>query len=198
MFADRGERLRKLVGNDDAELSVQTIMKLGRLPKWLVKAGEFLLKQFDKFGSSIIGASKGYDSLYEYFGHVSKFMDWQESFMKTWMDENLDAVICPVFPSSAVTRDIIPFVAACGIYCQMYNSLNYPAGVIPVTKVTQEDLDNAFNHKIFTPNSTVDKLLLKSSKGSVGLSVGVQCVALPYKDEMCLRVMREIERGLKN
>ncbi len=31
-------------------------------------------------------------------------------------------------------------------------------------------------------------------KGGVGLPVAVQCVSLPWQDEMCLRFMREVEQ----
>lgn len=31
-------------------------------------------------------------------------------------------------------------------------------------------------------------------KRSVGLPVAVQCVALPWQEELCLRFMREVER----
>lgn len=30
-------------------------------------------------------------------------------------------------------------------------------------------------------------------EGGVGLPVAVQCVSLPWQDEMCLRLMREVE-----
>lgn len=31
-------------------------------------------------------------------------------------------------------------------------------------------------------------------RNSVGLPVAVQCVALPWQEELCLRFMREVER----
>jgi len=33
-------------------------------------------------------------------------------------------------------------------------------------------------------------------RGVVGLPVGVQVAALPWRDELCLRLMRELEQGL--
>lgn len=33
--------------------------------------------------------------------------------------------------------------------------------------------------------------------GAQGLPVGVQCVALPWQDELCLRFMKEVEELVK-
>jgi len=38
--------------------------------------------------------------------------------------------------------------------------------------------------------------MLQYFKGSKGLPVNVQCVALPYQEELVLRVMMDIEQGL--
>lgn len=35
--------------------------------------------------------------------------------------------------------------------------------------------------------------LLQAVKSGVGLPVAVQCVALPWQEELCLRLMKEIE-----
>ena len=40
--------------------------------------------------------------------------------------------------------------------------------------------------------------LIQAMQDAQGLPVGVQCVALPYMEELCLRVMNDVETGLKN
>jgi Asp-tRNA(Asn)/Glu-tRNA(Gln) amidotransferase A subunit family amidase len=40
--------------------------------------------------------------------------------------------------------------------------------------------------------------LYQFSEGSLGLPVGVQCVALPYQEELVLRLMKAVETGLKH
>ena len=37
----------------------------------------------------------------------------------------------------------------------------------------------------------------QSMVGAEGLPVGVQVVGLPWRDETCLRIMKELETGLK-
>lgn len=37
------------------------------------------------------------------------------------------------------------------------------------------------------------RLCVQAVSGGQGLPVAVQCVALPWQDELCLRFMREVE-----
>lgn len=77
-------------------------------------------------------------------------------------------------------------------YTALYNLLNFPVGVIPITKVTAEDEDQLRHYK-GTFGGFGDKLFIEAMQGSVGLPVSVQCVSLPWQDELCLRLMRELE-----
>jgi fatty acid amide hydrolase len=91
-------------------------------------------------------------------------------------------------------------------YTGLFNLLDFPAGTVPVTTVRREDLDNLNNYKA---SDYYEKLLVKSAKvklrilrvkifqGTLNFPVGVQVCSLPYRDEMVLRVMREIEDSIK-
>uniref|UniRef100_A0A8C6XH15 Fatty-acid amide hydrolase 1 n=1 Tax=Naja naja TaxID=35670 RepID=A0A8C6XH15_NAJNA len=75
----------------------------------------------------------------------------------------------------------------------LYNYLDFPAGVVPVTTVTKEDEEELKNFKGHF-NDLGDKLFAKAVKESVGLPVAIQCVALPLQEELCLRFMKEVEK----
>ncbi|XP_053492952.1 vitamin D3 hydroxylase-associated protein [Ictalurus furcatus] len=78
-------------------------------------------------------------------------------------------------------------------YTALYNVLNFPAGVVPVTEVTAEDEDQ-LNHYSRYFGDAGDKTFFEAIRGGVGLPIAVQCVALPWQEEMCLRLMREVEK----
>ncbi|GFR74393.1 fatty-acid amide hydrolase 1-like [Elysia marginata] len=197
LAADRLAKLRKLMANDKAVPAISTNLKLGQLPVWLCKAAEFIIGFKDQMLASMFGAAVGFRSVEEYIDKVEDLENFRLRFLDAWLDMALDAVICPVFPSPAPTREIVKMVTPAGVYCWLYNAVNYPAGVVPVTKVTKEDLDKTFDPTHFQPRNVFEKLLLKSTKGSEGHSIGVQCVALPFKEEMCLRVMRDLAQALE-
>ena len=46
-------------------------------------------------------------------------------------------------------------------------------------------------------NTDLLVLLFQNMPGSVGLPVNVQVVTLPWRDELCLRVMEDLQEALK-
>ncbi|XP_068959145.1 fatty-acid amide hydrolase 1-like [Petaurus breviceps papuanus] len=75
----------------------------------------------------------------------------------------------------------------------LYIYLDFPAGVVPVSTVTSEDEKELHKYQGCFEDSW-DLRLQKDPKNSVGIPVGVQCVALPWQEELCLRLMHEVER----
>ncbi|XP_069089325.1 fatty-acid amide hydrolase 1-like [Pleurodeles waltl] len=75
----------------------------------------------------------------------------------------------------------------------LFNVLNFPAGVVPVTIVTEDDEEQLKQYKGHY-NDHWDNLLKQAARGGVGLPVAVQCVALPWQEELCLRLMKEVEQ----
>ena len=74
----------------------------------------------------------------------------------------------------------------------MFNFCNFPAGVLPITKVRKEE--QVFVTKFTDRMSTCFKKIME---GSEGLPIGIQVVANCWEDEKVVCVMREIEKGVK-
>lgn len=94
----------------------------------------------------------------------------------------------------AVTHDVPMKVFATVSYTALFNLLDYAAGVVRVTEVSEDD-DRALEE--YPVSDPWYKIVKDATKGSVGLPVGVQCVAPPFREEVCLRVMREIETAVR-
>ena len=84
-------------------------------------------------------------------------------------------------------------VAIClprGGYSTLYNILGYPAGVVPLTRVRNDEVVGCASSK-----DMVEQAARKVELGSVGLPVGVQVVARPWREHVALAVMRAIEEA---
>lgn len=117
---------------------------------------------------------------------------WQQAFLRTWRSLHIDALLCPVTGVPALKHGGTVGLELAISYTTMFNSLQYPAGVVPVTFVKQNEdyydgpgQDDALNERV-----------RKSMLGSVGLPVAAQVTALPYQDELVLRLMSEIEADI--
>jgi len=134
------------------------------------------------------------------YAEIDKF---KGQFFHFWRRYELDALICPVNATPALPVDI-PQQLFCTYwsYCALYNLLNYTAGTVKCTDVTAADEASALDGPEskrggLDDNDCVSRLLRKCQKGSAGLPVGIQVVTLPYREEMCLRLMKEIEAGVR-
>eukprot|EP01102_Stenamoeba_stenopodia_P021690 TRINITY_DN8818_c0_g1_i1.p1 TRINITY_DN8818_c0_g1~~TRINITY_DN8818_c0_g1_i1.p1 ORF type:complete len:634 (+),score=79.47 TRINITY_DN8818_c0_g1_i1:230-2131(+) len=115
-----------------------------------------------------------------------------------WKAFGLDAVICPVTLAPALLVDHAKwenFVWEIP-YTMIWNLIHFPAGNVPVT-VAKPDEDKGWKHYDGTSNDSYAKLMRKSLDNDQGLPVGVQVVALPFKDEKCMRVMKDIAEQIR-
>uniref|UniRef100_A0A3P8Y1F7 Fatty-acid amide hydrolase 1 n=1 Tax=Esox lucius TaxID=8010 RepID=A0A3P8Y1F7_ESOLU len=110
--------------------------------------------------------------------------------MAEWRRCELDVLLCPMM-GPAYNHNYPAKLSS--TYTVLYSLLNFPAGVVPVTTVTAED-EEELRHYVGNYEDLWDKLYKKAVFDGEGLPVAVQCVSLPWQDELCLRFMREVER----
>ncbi|GJQ14960.1 hypothetical protein GpartN1_g6751.t1 [Galdieria partita] len=119
----------------------------------------------------------------------------RQQFVDAMSRDRLDAVILPVSAIPAGRCNISGFrVLAAFSYCFLCNVLNIPAGVVPVTLVNEEEgrtawlepcndlLEREVQNSVVTDNASCQ-----------GLPVGLQVISYPWREETCLRIMKEIE-----
>uniref|UniRef100_A0A8D0EH62 Fatty-acid amide hydrolase 1 n=1 Tax=Strix occidentalis caurina TaxID=311401 RepID=A0A8D0EH62_STROC len=117
--------------------------------------------------------------------------DFCHQFIAQWKKLNLDVMLCPMLgPALGIGYPEKLSVAVS--YTMLYNALDFPVGVVPVTMVTDEDEEELKGYQGYF-RDWWDRTLAKVSGASVGLPVAVQCVALPWQEELCLRFMKEVE-----
>ncbi|EME27675.1 amidase [Galdieria sulphuraria] len=123
----------------------------------------------------------------------------REQFVDAMSRDRLDAVILPTCAIPAGRSCISGFrVLAAFSYCFLCNVLNIPAGVVPITLVNEEEGRNAW----LEPCSDllereVQNCVVADNISCEGLPVGLQVVSYPWREETCLRVMREMEELAK-
>ncbi|KAH0504303.1 Fatty-acid amide hydrolase 1 [Microtus ochrogaster] len=117
---------------------------------------------------------------------------YRNSVIAQWKAMNLDVLLTPML-GPALDLNASGRATGAISYTMLYNCLDFPAGVVPVTTVTAED-DAQMEHYRGYFGDIWDSTLKKAMKKSVGLPVAVQCVALPWQEELCLRFMREVEQ----
>ncbi|XP_055021012.1 fatty-acid amide hydrolase 1 isoform X2 [Boleophthalmus pectinirostris] len=166
---------------------------LWRTPNWLKKVIAFIIKPLLPFTSRTLQAVSGVGSIAGLFKLQASIEDCVKDTIAEWQLLNIDVVLCPIlgpalnFHYCSKVYSMVPFSAT-------FNLLNFCAGVVPVSTVTAQDEKNLCH---FASGNMYERFLNKAAKGGEGLPVGVQCVALPWHEELCLRFMKEVEELVK-
>jgi len=113
----------------------------------------------------------------------------KNKFYKLWLEEDFDAIISPVTPFPAVPLGLGPQLTILFPFTIMYNILEMPSGVVPIRKIRKDEEFYVSKHKD-SKTEALKKIMVKSE----GLPVAIQVGALPFKDEVALGLMKQIER----
>ncbi|XP_019936036.2 fatty-acid amide hydrolase 1 isoform X1 [Paralichthys olivaceus] len=186
--------LQKLEGGPiDPCLSAQVLPY--SLPTWLKKTLSFLLKPVAPRASAILSGICGVSSVPELWKQHAAVEDYIYETIEDWRRCNIDVLLCPMF-GPAYNFLYCGKLTTMLTNTMLYNLLTFPAGVVPVTTVTAEDEEELKYYKGVYQDHW-DRLFKEAVSGGEGLPVAVQCVAMPWQDELCLRLMREVEHLVK-
>ncbi|KTF72479.1 hypothetical protein cypCar_00034212, partial [Cyprinus carpio] len=161
-------------------------------PGFIMRLISFVLKPFCPRMSATIDATHGVGSVAELWRIHANIEGYIQEVIAEWRRLNVDVLLCPML-GPAYNFTYCGRLNSALSYTSLYNLLNFPAGVVPVSAVTEED-EAQLSQYTGVHGDMWDKLFVKAVKGGVGLPVTVQCVSLPWQDEMCLRFMREVEQ----
>eukprot|EP00802_Teleaulax_amphioxeia_P007927 Tamp_07935.p1 GENE.Tamp_07935~~Tamp_07935.p1 ORF type:complete len:635 (-),score=153.61 Tamp_07935:506-2266(-) len=129
-------------------------------------------------------------------------------------EAGVDVLVTPAHVMLAPAPHVVASSGITLCYTQIFNVLDFPAGTVPVGHATAEDeaamaswprgalqeqfadeLDELIRQRLVygEQNDAVEAIVRANSRGIAGLPTAVQCVALPWQEEKCLRIMRELQ-----
>ena len=160
---------------------------------------QLLAKILDLIGqkraSGMLSVSGG-KKAYELFESVKEMEAMKDEVLELWKSKNLDAIISPGLALPAVRHGTAHSLYLNACYPLFWNLMNFPTGVLPITKVRSEETQYT-NQDRKHKGDKYDLLAGECLKGSAGLPVGIQLSTLPFEDEKCLAIMKEIESGIQ-
>ncbi|XP_057696561.1 fatty-acid amide hydrolase 1 [Corythoichthys intestinalis] len=191
IFADGGVNLLQKLKGGPIDPSLRSQVYPFYLPCWLRKTLSFLIRPLSPRGSFLLYGTTGVGSIAELWDQHAAVQDYIHETIAEWRKCNIDVLLCPMFGPAYnfLYCSSLSFPLS---YTAIYNLLNFPAGVVPVSTVTTEDEEELCHYQGMSQDRW-DRLFKKALSGGRGLPIAVQCVAPPWQDELCLRFMKEVE-----
>jgi fatty acid amide hydrolase len=108
-------------------------------------------------------------------------------------ERGIDAILCPPHGLPAMQHTKGFDLLAAGSYAYLFNLLSFPAGIVSITRVRagEDNQRSDSRDKVLHQARAVDQ-------GSVGLPVGVQVAALPWRDDVTLAIMAALETAFRD
>ncbi|XP_019356913.1 PREDICTED: vitamin D3 hydroxylase-associated protein-like [Gavialis gangeticus] len=190
-FADGGSTFVDLFAQDLVDPGLKPQVNCYRIPILVKKILALLVRPLFPRLARHLDALCGVRSVKAMWQHQASILAYRTEFIAKWKKLQLDVVLCPVL-GPAFTLGYPGKLLAAVSSTMLYNVLDFPAGVVPVTTVTEADEEELLHYRGHYDDAW-DRRLRKAVEGAVGLPVAVQCVALPWQEELCLRFMKEVE-----
>lgn len=105
-------------------------------------------------------------------------------------DAGLDALLCPAHATPAMPHGLSGDFALAGVASMMFNLVQFPAGVVPVTTVQADEVTRP------PAKGRTEGVAATIEAQSQGLPVGVQVVGRPWHDEEVLALLMALDAGL--
>ena len=172
----------------DKLAGLSEVANMSRLRYWVTKQ-LLKLKGENRLYREL--AALGPITTFEYLCTVGQQQMYKLDFLAFWEKNKLDGLIIPGTPCPAIRHGGHKSLPAINVYTRLFNVLDYPCGVLPITVV--QDTEQAYPYNA----DTIDRGMKETMAAAVGLPVGVQVATLPGQEEKCLSIMREIEEQVQ-
>jgi fatty acid amide hydrolase len=101
--------------------------------------------------------------------------------------EKIDVLLCPAHATPALPHGLSRDFVLAGGWSMLWNLTQFPAGVVPVTRVRASETTRA------RTRDRLEKRAAEVDRQSLGLPIGVQVVARPWREDLVLAAMMAVE-----
>jgi fatty acid amide hydrolase len=190
LSSDGARTLAASLDEHDVDPALTLLLRLVRLPRHARKAAALSLALVGERVAGQMLEVIGEKSVAEVWALTRRARELQAEVFTTWRHLRIDAVLCPPHATPALPHGASRDFTIGGALSMRYNLLDFPAGVVPVTRVRNDETS-----PLERPRQRHERRAATVDEGSAGLPVGVQVVALPRREDVVLRIMRLIEES---
>lgn len=191
LSSDGGVTVEEQLKKGPADKNLSLLRTMARLPSGVKRLAALGLDYTSEPVLPEMLRNVGAKSVGEYWKLTAQARTIQADVHRAWREAGIEAVVCPAHATPALPHDTCRDFTLGAAFSMRFNFLNYPAGVVPVTRVRSGETDRG------RPAGRLEKRAAQVDRDSEGLPVGVQVAAPPWREDRVLAVMQAIESGVK-
>jgi fatty acid amide hydrolase len=183
---------RQVIGDDPRHPLVKNDLQLMALPHPAVRLLSGMMQLTGQRTAARLLGSLRRTSAEVLMDLLGDRLAYEDAFRGALDAGGYDLVLCPALPLPAPPHDATPRIPHAFTAVTLFNLLGWPAGVVPVTTVRPgEETDRPESADRWQQAARTAEV------GSVGLPVGVQVAARPWREDVALAAMSAIESEVR-
>jgi fatty acid amide hydrolase len=190
--ADGGADAERVLGRSPRDWRVRRLIMLCKSPGWLRHLANIPLRWAGQERTAFLLSAIGRRSTDRYWQLSAARVEYAERFFSQWSAAGLDVLLCPPHALPALRHGSTADLPLSGSYGYWANLLGVPSGVVPVTRVRQEEQSDRPASR-----DLVERAAIAVEQGSAGLPVGVQVAARPWREDVVLAAMKALENHFR-
>lgn len=187
LSADGGAGIRAALAGGEVDPSLEGLRRLALLPEHVRRAASSAARIMGQASLGLLLDALGAKSVGELWQTIERLRSYRADFLDQMDRDGLDALVCPAYATPAFLHGASKGFVLASSYSMAFNAMQFPAGVVPVTRVRAAETFRARGR---------DRLVDQAAEvdaHSAGLPVGVQVVGRPWMDSLVLALMAAIE-----
>jgi fatty acid amide hydrolase len=191
--ADGGRGFVRFLDGSPQDFRIRRMISLASAPRLVLAALGPLMRLTRQRKLADLFLASGHRDTSSHWRTVESLKDYRARFLgalERVTPSPIDVLLSPAQALPAIRHGATAELVTIGAYSVIYNVLEYPAGVVPFTRVRADEETGTLRSK-----DRMDRIALATERGSVGLPIGVQVAARPFRDHLALAVMGAIEKA---
>ena len=191
LSADGGRMITEVLSDGEADVVLLPLKRIAKLPgaarrtlaRFAVLAGEERV--------ALMLRAVGEKSVTDLWALTAALRAYRARLLDALDAAKIDLLLCPAYATPALPHTLSKNFTLASSYAMLWNLVQFPAGVVPVTRVRTDEAARA------TVRDSLDRHARKVDQASDGLPIGVQVVGRPWAEATVLAAMAAIEEGVK-
>ncbi|WP_437591924.1 amidase family protein [Sorangium sp. So ce1000] len=174
----------------DIDVSLRSLRTMASLPSFARRATARVAGLAGERRLQRLLEVTGPKSVSEFWRTTHALREARAAIASAMRAEALDLLLCPPYATPALPHTASRDFVLAGSAAMLWNLTQFPAGVVPVTRVRAEETRRE------RPRDRLEKRAAEIDAKSDGLPVGVQVVGFPFSEHLVLAAMIAIEDEL--
>ncbi|MBI4511287.1 MAG: amidase [Deltaproteobacteria bacterium] len=188
--SDGGETVEATIGDGEVDPVLRSLRRPVALPDTVRRVGSHLLELIGEDRAGWMLKVLGGRSVAEFWRLTNEIRAYRFTMLEAMSTAKVDALLSPPFATPALPHQGAKNFALAGSYAMLWNLVQFPAGVVPVTRVRSDEARRT------SPSDMMERHADQVDRASVGLPVGVQVIARPWEEATMAALMAAIEEGV--